>query len=104
MPIALIDEKTPTVAVAPKDRVYEKILSNIEEVLARKGRVLGVGFKGDENLKKLCTDLIEVPSIEEDLTPFLTAIPLQLFAYYIADYLGLDVDQPRNLAKTVTVE
>jgi len=103
-PIALIDEKTPTVAVAPRDRVYEKILSNIEEVLARKGRVLGVGFKGDENLKKLCTDLIEVPSIEEDLTPFLTAIPLQLFAYYIADYLGLDVDQPRNLAKTVTVE
>ena len=90
-PIALIDEKTPTVAVAPKDRVYEKILSNIEEVLARKGRVLGVGFKGDENLKKLCTDLIEVPSIEEDLTPFLTAIPLQLFAYYIADYLGLYV-------------
>ncbi|MFN3976679.1 MAG: glutamine--fructose-6-phosphate transaminase (isomerizing) [Aquificaceae bacterium] len=103
-PIALIDEKTPTVAIAPKDRVYEKILSNIEEVLARKGRVLGVGFKGDENLKRLCTDLIEIPPIEEDLTPFLTAIPLQLFAYYIADYLGLDVDQPRNLAKTVTVE
>ncbi|MFN4319316.1 MAG: glutamine--fructose-6-phosphate transaminase (isomerizing) [Aquificaceae bacterium] len=103
-PIALIDEKTPTVAVAPKDRVYEKILSNIEEVLARKGRVLGVGFKGDENLKRLCTDLIEIPPIEEDLTPFLTAVPLQLFAYYIADYLGLDVDQPRNLAKTVTVE
>jgi len=103
-PIALIDEKTPTVAVAPKDRVYEKILSNIEEVLARKGKVLGVGFKGDENLKRLCTDLIEVPPIEEDLTPFLTVVPLQLFAYYIADYLGLDVDQPRNLAKTVTVE
>jgi len=103
-PIALIDEKTPTVAVAPKDRVYEKILSNIEEVLARKGKVLGVGFKGDENLKRLCTDLIEVPPIEEDLTPFLTVVPLQLFAYYMADYLGLDVDQPRNLAKTVTVE
>lgn len=103
-PIALIDERTPTVAIAPRDRVYEKALSNIEEVLARKGKVLGVGFKGDENLKKLCTDLIEVPPIEEDLTPFLTAIPLQLFAYYIADYLGLDVDQPRNLAKTVTVE
>ena len=102
--IALIDEKTPTVAVAPRDRVYEKILSNIEEVLARKGKVLGVGFKGDENLKRLCTDLIEVPPIEEDLTPFLTVVPLQLFAYYIADYLGLDVDQPRNLAKTVTVE
>lgn len=103
-PIALIDEKTPTVAVAPRDRVYEKILSNIEEVLARKGKVLGVGFKGDENLKRLCTDLIEVPPIEEDLTPFLTVVPLQLFAYYMADYLGLDVDQPRNLAKTVTVE
>ena len=102
--IALIDEKTPTVAVAPRDRVYEKILSNIEEVLARKGKVLGVGFKGDENLKRLCTDLIEVPPIEEDLTPFLTVVPLQLFAYYMADYLGLDVDQPRNLAKTVTVE
>lgn len=103
-PIALIDEKTPSVVIAPKDRVYEKTLSNIEELLARKGKVLGIGFKGDENLKKLCTDLIEVPLVEEDLTPFLTVIPLQLFAYYIADYLGLDVDQPRNLAKTVTVE
>ncbi|MFN7064848.1 MAG: glutamine--fructose-6-phosphate transaminase (isomerizing) [Aquificaceae bacterium] len=103
-PIALIDERTPTVAIAPRDRVYEKTLSNIEEVLARKGRVLGVGFKGDENLKKLCADLIEVPPVEEDLTPFLTIIPLQLLAYYMADYLGLDVDQPRNLAKTVTVE
>ncbi|MCS7196091.1 MAG: glutamine--fructose-6-phosphate transaminase (isomerizing) [Aquificaceae bacterium] len=103
-PIALIEEKTPTIAIAPKDRVYEKMLSNIEEVLARKGKVIGVGFEGDENLKKLCTNLIEIPPIEEDLTPFLTTIPLQLFAYYIADYLGLDVDQPRNLAKTVTVE
>ncbi|MFN3947210.1 MAG: glutamine--fructose-6-phosphate transaminase (isomerizing) [Aquificaceae bacterium] len=103
-PIALIDEKTPSVVIAPRDRVYEKTLSNIEEVLARKGRVLGIGFKGDENMRKLCADLIEVPPVEEDLTPFLTVIPLQLFAYYIADYLGLDVDQPRNLAKTVTVE
>ncbi|MFN3598771.1 MAG: glutamine--fructose-6-phosphate transaminase (isomerizing) [Aquificaceae bacterium] len=103
-PIALIDEKTPSVAIAPKDRVYEKTLSNIEEVLARKGKVLGIGFKDDENLRRLCADLMEVPLVEEDLTPFLTVIPLQLFAYYIADYLGLDVDQPRNLAKTVTVE
>ncbi|MCS7262210.1 MAG: glutamine--fructose-6-phosphate transaminase (isomerizing) [Aquificaceae bacterium] len=103
-PIALIDEKTPTVAIAPADRVYEKILSNVEEVLARKGKVIGVGFEKDERLKSLCDAVIEVPTVEEDLTPFLTTVPLQLFAYYIADYLGLDVDQPRNLAKTVTVE
>ncbi|MEJ7555499.1 MAG: glutamine--fructose-6-phosphate transaminase (isomerizing), partial [Aquificaceae bacterium] len=103
-PIALIDERMPVVAIAPMDRVYEKILSNIEEVLARKGKVISVGFRKDQKLKELCQDLLEVPQIEEDLTPFLTVIPLQLFAYYIADYLGLDVDQPRNLAKTVTVE
>ncbi|MCS6957916.1 MAG: glutamine--fructose-6-phosphate transaminase (isomerizing) [Aquificaceae bacterium] len=103
-PIALIDEKTPTVVVAPADRVYEKILSNIEEVLARKGKVIGVGFEKDEKLRSLCDAVMEVPQVEEDLTPFLTTVPLQLFAYYIADYLGLDVDQPRNLAKTVTVE
>ena len=103
-PIALIDERMPVVAIAPMDRVYEKILSNIEEVLARKGKVISVGFRKDQKLKELSQDLLEVPQIEEDLTPFLTVIPLQLFAYYIADYLGLDVDQPRNLAKTVTVE
>ncbi|MCX8075877.1 MAG: glutamine--fructose-6-phosphate transaminase (isomerizing), partial [Aquificaceae bacterium] len=103
-PIALIDEKTPTVALAPRDRVYEKMLSNIEEVLARKGKVIGVGFEGDETLRKVCTHTIEIPQVDEDMTPFLTILPLQLFAYYIADYLGLDVDQPRNLAKTVTVE
>jgi glucosamine--fructose-6-phosphate aminotransferase (isomerizing) len=103
-PIALIDQHMPVVVVAPKDRVYEKILSNIEEVLARKGIVISVGFEGDENLKKLSKDFIEIPQVAEELSPFLTVLPLQLFAYYIADYLGLDVDQPRNLAKTVTVE
>lgn len=103
-PIALIDQHMPVVVVAPKDRVYEKILSNIEEVLARKGIVISVGFEGDENLKKLSKDFIEIPQVVEELSPFLTVLPLQLFAYYIADYLGLDVDQPRNLAKTVTVE
>ncbi|RMH81205.1 MAG: glutamine--fructose-6-phosphate transaminase (isomerizing) [Acidobacteria bacterium] len=103
-PIALIDEKTPTFVICPKDKVYEKMLSNIEEVLARKGKVIGVGFQGDSELRELCNDLIDVPSVHEDLTPFLTSVPVQLFAYYIADYLGLDVDQPRNLAKTVTVE
>lgn len=76
----------------------------MEEVLARKGKVIGVGFRGDQRLKELCENILEIPHVEEDLTPFLTAVPLQLFAYYIADYLGLDVDQPRNLAKTVTVE
>jgi glucosamine--fructose-6-phosphate aminotransferase (isomerizing) len=103
-PIALIDQHMPVVVVAPKDRVYEKILSNIEEVLARKGIVISVGFEGDENLKRLSKDFIEIPQVVEELSPFLTVLPLQLFAYYIADYLGLDVDQPRNLAKTVTVE
>jgi len=92
------------VVVAPKDKVYEKILSNIEEVLARKGIVISVGFDGDKKLMELSKDFIPVPHCFEDLSPFLTVIPLQLFAYYIADYLGLDVDQPRNLAKTVTVE
>jgi len=103
-PIALIDENMPVMVIAPRDRVYEKILANIEEVKARKGTVISVGFGGDERLKKLSEDLIEVPSVEEPLTPFLTTIPLQLFAYHIASKLGLDVDQPRNLAKTVTVE
>ncbi len=103
-PIALIDENMPVVCVAPKDRVYEKMLSNIEEVRARKGKVISIGFKGDETLKELSTEFIEVPSVEEELTPFTTTLPTQLIAYFIASKLGLDVDQPRNLAKTVTVE
>ena len=103
-PIALIDENMPVLIVAPKDRVYEKILANVEEVLARKGRVISVGFKGDETLKSKSESFMEIPKSEEPITPFLTVIPLQLFAYFIASKLGLDVDQPRNLAKTVTVE
>ncbi len=103
-PIALIDSKMPVVFVAPKDRVYDKILANVEEVLARKGIVISVGTEGDKVLKEKSRDFIGVPEIEEDLTPILTTVPLQLIAYYIANKLGLDVDQPRNLAKTVTVE
>ncbi len=103
-PIALIDENMPVMFVAPQDRVYEKIISNIEEVKARKGIVLSVGFEKDEKLEKMSKDFIPVPPVEEDFSPFVTVIPLQLFAYYIASKLGLDVDQPRNLAKTVTVE
>lgn len=103
-PIALIDEGMPVMVIAPKDRVYEKVLSNIEEVLTRRGTVIGLGFKEDKTLIGMSKDFIGVPEIFEDLSPFLSIIPLQLFAYYIADHLGLDVDQPRNLAKTVTVE
>ena len=103
-PIALIDENMPVTVIAPKDRVYEKMLSNIEEVLARKGIVISVGFEGDKVLKEKSRDFMEIPETEEVLTPFLTVVPLQLLAYFIASKLGLDVDQPRNLAKTVTVE
>ncbi len=103
-PIALIDENMPVVVIAPQDRVYEKTLSNIEEVRTRKGTVVSVGFEGDERLRKLSSDLMEIPHVPEDITPFLTVVPLQLLAYFIASKLGLDVDQPRNLAKTVTVE
>jgi glucosamine--fructose-6-phosphate aminotransferase (isomerizing) len=103
-PIALIDENMPVVVVSPQDRVYEKTLSNIEEVRTRKGVVISVGFEGDERLKKLSSEFLEIPPVPEDLTPFATVVPLQLLAYFIASKLGLDVDQPRNLAKTVTVE
>ena len=103
-PIALIDENMPVAVLAPRDRVYEKIVSNLEEVLSRKGRVLSVGFEGDKLLKEKSETFIGIPEVEEDFTPFLTVVPLQLLAYHIADQLGLDVDQPRNLAKTVTVE
>ncbi len=103
-PIALIDDKMPVVSIAVKDRVYEKMLSNIEEVLSRKGIVIGVGNEDDEVLKKKSKDFIGVPRAREELYPILTVVPLQLLAYEIANLLGLDVDQPRNLAKTVTVE
>ncbi len=103
-PIALIDENMPVVVLTPRDRVYEKIIANIEEVLSRKGRVITVGFEGDTVLKNKGEVFIGVPEVGEDFTPFVNVIPLQLLAYHIADQLGLDVDQPRNLAKTVTVE
>jgi glucosamine--fructose-6-phosphate aminotransferase (isomerizing) len=103
-PIALIDENMPVVVLAPRDRVYEKIVSNMEEVLSRKGKVISVGFEGDKFLKEKSETYIPIPEVDEEWTPFLTVIPLQLLAYHIADQLGLDVDQPRNLAKTVTVE
>ncbi|WP_456436998.1 glutamine--fructose-6-phosphate transaminase (isomerizing) [Desulfurobacterium sp.] len=103
-PIALIDEKMPVVVVVPRDRVYEKMVSNIEEVKARKGKVIAITNRDCLEVKKLADFAIEIPETEELLYPFLTVVPLQLFAYHIADFLGYDVDQPRNLAKSVTVE
>jgi len=103
-PIALIDELMPVVFVAPKDAVYQKIVSNVEEVKARGGRVIAVVTEGDTGLAKLAEHRIEVPETLDLLTPILTVLPLQLLAYYIAVRRGCNVDQPRNLAKSVTVE
>jgi len=103
-PIALIDDLMPTMVVVPKDRVYEKILSNISEVKTRIGYVLAVAFEEDQEIRERVDEVIPVPSVHPLFTPFLTALPLQLFAYYIAAKRGADVDQPRNLAKSVTVE
>jgi glucosamine--fructose-6-phosphate aminotransferase (isomerizing) len=103
-PIALIDENMPVVFIATRDSVYEKILSNIQEVRARNGRVIAIATEGDEEIKKYVRHVIYVPETVEILTPLLTIIPLQLFAYYMAILRNCDVDQPRNLAKSVTVE
>jgi glucosamine--fructose-6-phosphate aminotransferase (isomerizing) len=103
-PIALIDDLMPVVFVAPKDAVYQKIVSNVEEVKARGGRVIAVVTEGDTGLAKLADHRIEVPETLDLLTPILTVLPLQLLAYYIAVRRGCNVDQPRNLAKSVTVE
>ena len=103
-PIALISQEMPVVVVAPHCGTYEKVVSNIQEIKARKGRVIAVVTEGDEHVRKLADYIIEVPETEECLTPLLTVIPLQLLAYHIAVVKGCDVDQPRNLAKSVTVE
>ena len=103
-PIALISQEMPVVVVAPRCGTYEKVVSNIQEIKARKGRVIAVVTEGDELVRKIADYCIEVPATEECLTPLLTVIPLQLLAYHIAIVKGCDVDQPRNLAKSVTVE
>ncbi|MFC1543056.1 glutamine--fructose-6-phosphate transaminase (isomerizing) [Candidatus Neomarinimicrobiota bacterium] len=103
-PIALIDENMPVVVMALKDRTYEKVLSNIQEIKARKGKVIAVANKVDPELKKLADHIIEMPTAYRLLLPLLTVIPLQLLAYHIAVLRGCNVDQPRNLAKSVTVE
>ena len=103
-PIALIDENMPVVVVALKDSVYEKVLSNIEELKARQGRIIALATEGDDEIKKKVDHVIYIPETVEQLTPLLSIIPLQLLAYHMAVMRGCDVDQPRNLAKSVTVE
>lgn len=103
-PIALIDEKMPVIVLATKDSSYEKIISNIEEVKARKGIIIAIITEGDKAIKKIADYTIEVPYSDFALAPLLTVIPLQLLSYYIAVMRGCNVDQPRNLAKSVTVE
>jgi glucosamine--fructose-6-phosphate aminotransferase (isomerizing) len=103
-PIALIEEGIPVLAVAVKDALYDKMVSNIEEVVARGASVIVLASEGDVELKQKFSDVIEIPKTHPDLMPFLTVIPFQLLAYHAADRKGTDVDQPRNLAKSVTVE
>ena len=103
-PIALIDENMPIVVIATKKGHYEKVVSNIQEIKSRKGKIIGIVTEGDEQVRSLADHVIEVPETIESLTPLLTTIPLQLLSYHIAVLLGKNVDQPRNLAKSVTVE
>jgi glucosamine--fructose-6-phosphate aminotransferase (isomerizing) len=103
-PIALIDEHMPVVALAPRDPSYDRMLGNIEEVRARDGRVIAVCHAGDTEVARRAHEVLEVPAAPDLLAPLVSVIPLQLLAYHIAALRGLDVDQPRNLAKSVTVE
>jgi glucosamine--fructose-6-phosphate aminotransferase (isomerizing) len=103
-PIALVDEEMPIVVVAPKFKMYDKIVSNVEELKARKGKIIAIVTEGDNNISSLADYVIEIPNVAECLSPLLTVIPLQLLSYYIATAKGRNVDQPRNLAKSVTVE
>jgi glucosamine--fructose-6-phosphate aminotransferase (isomerizing) len=103
-PIALIDDNTPSLFIAPKDEVYSKVISNINEVKSRGGPIIAIATRGDSKIKDLVDDVIYIPETLDLLYPILTVIPCQLLAYYCASYLGRDIDQPRNLAKSVTVE
>ena len=103
-PIALIHEGMPVVFVAPRCATYDKIISNIEEVRSRNGRIIAVATEGDEHIRELAQHVFYVPDVPEPLQPLLTVIPLQLLAYHAAVLRGCNVDKPRNLAKSVTVE
>ena len=103
-PIALIDRDMATLALASSDDLYEKMVGNIQEIKARNGVLIGVVTEGDDQLPDILDDVIFIPKSSKELTPILVTIPLQLLAYHIAVQKGSDVDQPRNLAKSVTVE
>jgi glutamine---fructose-6-phosphate transaminase (isomerizing) len=103
-PIALIDRDMPVIVIAPKDPWYDKMISQVEQVKARGGKVIGVATDGDERMAGLADQVLWVPDVPWMLSPVMTVIPLQMLAYHIAAVRGLDVDQPRNLAKSVTVE
>jgi len=103
-PIALIDDELPVVVIVPRDSHYEKTISNLSEVKARDGKILAIATRGDKEMGGVADEVIMVPDIAPELLPVLTTVPLQLLAYYVADFKGTDIDQPRNLAKSVTVE
>ena len=103
-PIALIDKDMPVLAIVPQDDVYQKSISNVEEIKARQGRIILIGTEGDEHLQNITDDILYMPKVQNDLNPLLYTIPAQLLSYEIAARRGCDVDQPRNLAKSVTVE
>ena len=103
-PIALIDENMPVVVIAPRNGHYEKIVSNIQEVKARNGRIIAIVSEGDHEIGDMAEFTIQIPDTFEAFTPLVTTVPLQLLSYHIAVMRGCNVDQPRNLAKSVTVE
>ena len=98
-PIALIDSTVPVIVLAPRDATYEKSMGNLQEAKAREAQVVAIATEGDEEIARLSHDCVQIPTVDPVLTPFLTVLPLQLYAYYVADFKGTDVDQPRNLAK-----
>jgi glucosamine--fructose-6-phosphate aminotransferase (isomerizing) len=103
-PIALIDEYRAVVCIAPESKIYEKMISNIQEIKSRRGKIIAIATDGDTKMAELAGEVIYVPRIDEFFSPLIVALPLQLLAYHIAIKRGCDVDQPRNLAKSVTVE
>jgi len=103
-PIALIDENMPVVFLCPRDSAYEKVINNMMEVRARKGRIIAIATEGDKEVASLADHVLYIPQTLPMLQPMLSVIPLQLLAYHVAVLRGCDVDQPRNLAKSVTVE